>query len=194
MWPSRYLNDCFFYNEVNKIYALNPFDLTSQPSGNHQIHNDNGISEFSIPLSLNLPPNDVTTTASVRQPTSNNSSDTTTSQQSHRRKQAFPVSMPIGSEEIQLPVTISNRPFSNPPSGSVSPEKTVVNTLARESSNSSYVSASTLDDDTGDETDLVFLGFTQVAVSRKRLVVNIFTSFAVFFLNWASFLLFPNVC
>nr|CAH8840670.1 unnamed protein product [Trichobilharzia regenti] len=154
---------------VIRLPTLNPFDLTSQPSGNHQIHNDNGISEFSIPLSLNLPPNDVTTTASVRQPTSNNSSDTTTSQQSHRRKQAFPVSMPIGSEEIQLPVTISNRPFSNPPSGSVSPEKTVVNTLARESSNSSYVSASTLDDDTGDETDLVFLGFTQVAVSRKRL-------------------------
>ncbi|CAH8840277.1 unnamed protein product [Trichobilharzia szidati] len=154
---------------VIRLPSLNSFDSTFHPSGNQQNHNDNGTSKVSTPLSLSSPPNDVTTTVSVTQPTPNNLSDTTTSQQSHRRKQAFPVSMPIGSEQIQLPVTISNRLFSNPPTESVSPEKTVANTLSRESSNSSYVSASTLDDDTGDEAELVFLGFTQVAVSRKRL-------------------------
>ncbi|KAK4469450.1 hypothetical protein MN116_007001 [Schistosoma mekongi] len=127
-------------------------------------HNNNNNTELCLPFELfpNIP-----VTISVNTSTDENSLCSTLSKSFNRRKQSFPIEMPSGSDQIQFLIVNSNSCFGD--SHVESDALSVTNKGDNhESSGSSYVSDSTLDD-TSDENDLVFLGFTNMKSSSKRL-------------------------
>ncbi|CAH8513390.1 unnamed protein product [Schistosoma haematobium] len=130
-------------------------------------HDNNNYRSCNLLPSESFP--NIPVTVCINKSTCKNSSHNTLSKSSSRRKQSFPFKMPGGSDLIQLPVVYPNNRFCDLPLQGV--ELSVNNkgsTLLNESSCSSYASGSTLDD-TSDEKDSVFLGFTHMGSSRKRL-------------------------
>ncbi|KAH8860522.1 NAD-dependent protein deacetylase sirtuin-6 [Schistosoma japonicum] len=127
-------------------------------------HSNNNITELCLPFEL-LP--NIPVTISVNTSTDENPLYSTPSKSFSRRKQNFPIEMPSGSDQIQFLIVNSNSCFCDSPveSNALSLTNKGDN---HESFGSSYESDSTLDD-TSDDNDLVFLGFTNVKSSSKRL-------------------------
>ncbi|CAH8522412.1 unnamed protein product [Schistosoma bovis] len=153
---------------VTDSTSSNVFETTvSNTPSTFTTHDNNNYRSCNLLPSESFP--NIPVTVCINNSTCKNSSHNTLSKSSSRRKQSFPFKMPAGSDLIQLPVVYSNNRFCDLPLQSV--ELSVNNkgsTLLNESSGSSYASGSTLDD-TSDEKDSVFLGFTHMGSSRKRL-------------------------
>ncbi|CAH8524284.1 unnamed protein product [Heterobilharzia americana] len=165
---------------------LNPSASTSYSPAKNSSHNNNNYNALSTSSTLKILLKKVTTAVgcdstnrkhyffekrNIYKSTQQHSTySATLSKSLHRRKQSFPMKMPSGSEQIQIPVfSPILHPYGYPiESVASSGNVDVMPTLSHESSNSSYKSASTLDD-TDEENDLVFLGFTHIRTSRKRL-------------------------